>query len=426
MLAVLLVNMVLSCCGYNEDITHCLSTRTPYFLKDIRDPTLDHFTVVHAELVQRHGSRYPTSNDINAMNMMAEKFAENSKITWKNPFPMEMEGELCERGKQELFSLGKYYKGEFKKLFYGKSLLNINITATFKKRTQDSARSWLEGFYDDEPEKKQMVIDNKINITVVPKDKDTQLYFHKNCRRYVEYEKSGSTHKQSNQYAQMKLSETANRFIEAIGMTDIDESTSKSLTQLAFTAGAHEYVVFNKSDGMLKYFNIRDAHIMEYIKDLETYYTKGNFSELNYKIAIPLLDSIINGLKLAVVNDKNIQLTKQDNNILGNFRFAHAETVTPLMTLMGVNIDQFALTVKLNEAKKNQRKWNMSKVSPYSVHFMFVLLKSKKGQYYVRTYFNQEAIVLPSCGTEICLFEDFVKYYEKITKDFDYNTFCSN
>ena len=73
-------------------------------------------------------------------------------------------------------------------------------------------------------------------------------------------------------------------------------------------------------------FNEDITSVLEYWSDLQAYYQKGYGHSLNYKIACLLLQDIF-----AVHND---YVTGENTNLRAKFRFAHAETVMPLIALL--------------------------------------------------------------------------------------------
>ncbi|KAL7714948.1 Multiple inositol polyphosphate phosphatase 1 [Entamoeba marina] len=407
---------------YSSSITHHFQTATAYPFSSIEDPLIEHYQVVHAELLNRHGSRYPTSSTTSKMSELSEILNKYSNVHWENPFSMDKEGQLCDRGKIELQEIGMYYRELMAELFENQSIDRINVSATYKSRTQESAKNFLYGFYANDPSNLEIVKSGNFNIIVDDKDQDIQLYFHKNCQRYVDYSDKKSTNFQMSKYVNAILPNIRNRFMQRIKMEpnsffDID------MFKTAWEAAKYEYIVFNTSDSLLPYFTLSDAKIFDYIKDLGTFYTKGMATPLNYRMAIPLLTSILNGIERSLNEDKN----DEKQTILGNFRFAHAETVTPLMTLLGLNVDKYPLRATSSISRKSKRQWRMSKDSPFATHSMFVLLKDDVGKYFIRLYFNQKPVVLPACPTTtLCPVTSFFDYYNKVVKDFNFYNFCAN
>jgi hypothetical protein len=45
--------------------------------------------------------------------------------------------------------------------------------------------------------------------------------------------------------------------------------------------------------------------------------------------------------------------------------------------------------------------------------------------YVVRLFVNEEPVVIPACGKDICKYSDFVKHYEKFV-DCNYSDICEN
>lgn len=450
MMIILLVCVVGVYSNQNE-ITKHFSTVTPYEMKHHYDESLEGFEIVYSELVQRHGSRNPTKGKILGMSKIEDLLKKYTTYEWVNPFTVEMEGELIQRGVDELIALGKFYKKLLNPLFKNHELSQVNVSCTYKKRTCDSGIAFLKGFYEDDEEKYNKmfingVFDNTneyVKVKVTPKEIDAELGFFRICPRYDEYMEMNSTFFDSKTYLETIKPIIAGKVFDKLKRRNlIKESVLRNNQQLLefkreltktidsfFRSASYEYITFDKTDGLLTFFDVEDAKAFEYVKDLETYRTKSVSNEITHHIAIPLLESLMKNIQSHLpMNEKNgyIHVNKEKAHILGTFRFAHAETVTPLMTLLGINLDRFELSLKTKERLKSKRKWNMSKISPFSTQLMFVVVKDNRNQYYIKTYFNQEAVILPAFPySTLCPIEEFMRYYGKYTENFDFNAYCS-
>ena len=66
--------------------------------------------------------------------------------------------------------------------------------------------------------------------------------------------------------------------------------------------------------------------VLEYYEDLDAYYAKGYGYPINYEIACDLLQDIF-GIHDDFISGSN-------TNLLGKLRFAHAETIIPLVSIL--------------------------------------------------------------------------------------------
>lgn len=436
-----------------EFVKH-FSTVTPYEIKYPPHDSFDNYEIVYSELVQRHGARNPTEKKMKKFGKMIDILNKYTNIKYTTEWDVKNEGELVQMGAKELQEIGKFYKKEFEKLYKNHSLEQINVTSTFKKRTHDSAVEFLRGFYSDDIEKYSMLFNNdekqsfkedngKISIRNMNKDEDIYLYYHKNCYKYDEFMKQEDIKKESKKYEKQAIQKIADKILKKMKKlklikqnvldnnelyNEFEEKLKKSFADF-YRLAQYDYIVNNKTTGIIELFDGKDSEEMSFAKDLETYRTKGTYDTITHYIAIPLFDSIMNNIKSHLPEYYSQQYNKvnKDSNYVGNFRFAHAETVTPLMTLLGINLDDYPLTAKMDNKLKENRKWDMSKISQFSVHFMFVLVKDSHDKYYIKTYFDQLPVKLPACPNDImCPVDDFFTYYEKYTKDFDFNQYCEN
>ena len=435
------------------EIAHHFSTVTPYTIKYPEHDKFENYEIVYSELINRHGSRNPTEKKMIKFDKAVKLLKKFTNIEYTTEWDIKNEGQLCEMGEYELQEIGKFYKKEFEKLYKDHTLNQINVSCTFKPRTHDSAVEFLRGFYSDDVEKYSMLFENnekqtfkedngKIKIQNMKKNEDIYLYFHKNCHRYNEYMKQEEIKKESKEYEKRVIPTLANKLInkmkeknlikenvlnDNVKMTEFEAKVEKSYQHL-YRLAQYDYIVNKKTTGLIELFDVEDAKEMEFAKDLETYRTKNKVDTSTYYIAIPLLGSIMENIKSHLPeNYSNNYIQRNNSQYIGNFRFAHAETVTPLMTLLGINLDDYPITMDMDPVLKEKRKWNMSKISQFSTHFMFVLVKDKQEKYYIKTYFDQLPVKLPACPNDImCPVNDFFTYYEKYTKDFNYHQYCEN
>ena len=87
-----------------------------------------------------------------------------------------------------------------------------------------------------------------------------------------------------------------------------------------------DIAVSNVTDQFCALFTEETGSILEYYDDMKNYYLKGYGYPINYEIACLLLQDIIN------IQQQYVDGTNTD--IKGKFRFAHAETIMPLISIL--------------------------------------------------------------------------------------------
>ena len=359
------------------------ATSTPYRMKKVEDDkqSLIGLKVVNIQLVQRHGARYPTLNTIYKIDKVTQ-FLKSNDFYYTNPFPKELHGELCERGNKELNMLARYYSHLFPSILSYPSYL-FKISSSHKKRAQDSAKRYVEGLFHNDIEKQQQVK----KLLHVNNKKDNLLFF-QNDPEYVKHVSDKNTLKEVRLFENKTMDKLSlhleqNLYKQLGKMPKHFNNITFELLLNTFKAGMYEYVVSNHSN-LLDLFSINDVYDYEYRKDIDSYYMKGRIHRINYKIACPLLHNIMNDMKNAMICDQ-----KNKMHSICNLRFGHAETVTPLMSLLDLNTDRYHITSSLTKKQRDNRLWKQSIISPFSSHLLFVLLKDNQNRYFIKTYLNQ-------------------------------------
>ena len=258
----------------NSELYLKLNTATPYTYYDEKDKKLKDYKIIFTELVQRHGSRYPTDDTYGRIKMFSDALANchNCKVKWTNPFKDSDIGLLCDRGREELFHLGVYYAKLFKKLYKKSTLDEYLVRSTNKKRTVESAQYFMAGFYnvvnkkidnvDEIPsmEKiKKLVNDKEIqNMEIIESD-DELLRFHKHCNLYVNTVDNESYTSEFNKYKDSIITDMMDRFKQKTGLKEMNEDIFYG----GYHAGQFDYVVNNEKK-LLKLFNNQDLKNIEY------------------------------------------------------------------------------------------------------------------------------------------------------------------
>jgi len=111
-----------------------------------------------------------------------------------------------------------------------------------------------------------------------------------------------------------------------------------------------------------------------FYEDYRNYHIKGYYNEVNQWLATPLFKEIINDIDKEILKDKiKLSLSKRHNyntNIV--LRFAHAETIFPLITLLGLFKDKKRITMK-DAPPKDNYIFRSTIMSPFAANFWFEL-----------------------------------------------------
>ncbi len=122
-------------------------------------------------------------------------------------------------------------------------------------------------------------------------------------------------------------------------------------------------------------------------------------------------------------------------------RFAHGETIMPLLSLLGLYKDKEPPT-KNNFHRQHQRQFKGSRICPFSANVAFVLYHCdelsvpsntappgvdwpKQVQpFMVQLLVRELPVKFPFCKGHICSYDIIRKHYERYTTNCDYDDMC--
>jgi hypothetical protein len=159
---------------------------------------------------------------------------------------------------------------------------------------------------------------------------------------------------------------------------------------------------------MCTLFDEQDFILLDYYEDLKFYYRNGIGYKLNYEIATVLLNDFF----------KSINGT---NNVYGLFttsklRFAHIDTILPLITLMGLYHDDFKFKHDSDLQDIEERQLRTAIVIPYGANLIWAIYQCEDdpNALLVKMLLNEREIFFPACEDEIyCPLKTVKKSYEE-------------
>ena len=148
-----------------------------------------------------------------------------------------------------------------------------------------------------------------------------------------------------------------------------------------------------------QYLTPEESAWFSYLSDAEDFYDKGpSFanSTVTYDIAQSLLDGLFNEVQTQVVDGQHEHVAK--------LRFAHAETIIPLVALMKlVGSRQGAEVGTLYSQENNE--WRGGWVSPYAANIQWDVYQNAEQQVLVKMLYNEKEVAFkagcePLAGTK--------------------------
>jgi len=169
------------------------------------------------------------------------------------------------------------------------------------------------------------------------------------------------------------------------------------LLDAMYTACAFEVSAFNDSTHWCSLFDEESFDQLEFWEDLASYWQKSYGIPINYQMGCLLINEIVE------LFDAKLNGSTQ----LGKLRFAHAETVLPLLAILGLYEDSpEVMSWNATQQQIQNRKFRTSDFSSFASNVVFLLSSCDSGPS-VRVFSNEVPMVLPGCPSIDCPYDIF-------------------
>ncbi|XP_035262811.1 multiple inositol polyphosphate phosphatase 1b [Anguilla anguilla] len=380
----------------------------PYLLDDIRainktllkPPSVD-CVPVHLTAVIRHGTRYPTAKNVQKIQRLYdlvsreatndEKWLHDIITKWKMWYTDDMDGQIVEKGRDDHRHLAVRLAKSFPSLISEENLRSnrIKFITSSKHRCVDSTVAFIEGlkkFW----EVKDMDFGYEVN--------DSLMRFFDQCRRFIEdVDKNKMALKEVELF---KSSEEMKRVqINIANRLQLQYSkVTPDLVEAAFYLCSYEFSIKSVNSPWCNLFNEVDAKVLEYANDLKQYWKRAYGHDINRKSSCILFHDVFSRLDQAANEIRFGHVTEAVTVQVG-----HAETLLPLLSLMGFFRDETPLTAD-NYVLQGNRTFHTSRIVPYAANLVFVLYDCEEG---LRLQFllNERPLAFPGIGHSAPLYE---------------------
>jgi hypothetical protein len=252
---------------------------------------------------------------------------------------------------------------------------------------------------------------------------DFVLRFFDNCPRYTREVKQGSAAMaESNAYLAKVTPAIAKRVAEKTGLPAA-ELLKPGIVSAMWSACQSEFNVLGDLSRWCSVFEEEDVLALEYVDDLDCFYTRGPGIPIAYLDSAPLLTDIVAHMDSAVKATES-----QQPYVRASLRFGHAETVLPFSALLGLFHEDAPLTANMSAAAIAARKWRFGTVSPMAANVQLALYRcGTDRQPFVELLHNEVPVNVPNCsnsnGSKLCSFTDFKTLFKSILS-LDWDSLC--
>uniref|UniRef100_U3E6J3 Multiple inositol polyphosphate phosphatase 1 n=1 Tax=Callithrix jacchus TaxID=9483 RepID=U3E6J3_CALJA len=400
-----------------------------------RDPELLEGTCTPVQLVAliRHGTRYPTAKQIRKLKQLHGLLqARGSReggagstgsrdlgaalADWPLWYADWMDGQLVEKGRQDMRQLALRLASLFPALFSLENYGRLRLITSSKHRCVDSGAAFLQGlwqhYYPGLPPPD--VADMECGP---PRVNDKLMRFFDHCEKFLtEVERNATALYHVEAFKTGPEMQNILKKVSATLEVPVNDLNA-DLIQVAFFTCSFDLAIKGIKSPWCDVFDIDDAkkgEVLEYLNDLKQYWKRGYGYTINSRSSCTLFQDIFQHLDKAVEQKQRSQPVSSPVIL----QFGHAETLLPLLSLMGYFKDKEPLTA-YNYKEQMHRKFRSGHIVPYASNLIFVLYycenaKTPKEQFRVQMLLNEKVLPLAYSQETVSFYDDLKNHYKDI------------
>ncbi|XP_077206496.1 multiple inositol polyphosphate phosphatase 1 [Paroedura picta] len=394
-------------------------------------------TPLQLHAVFRHGTRFPTRGQIKKLarvhGLLGRRNgtcpASEALAGWEMWYREEMDGLLAERGRYDMSMLARRLAARFPGLLAPQR--RFVFISSHKSRCVNSSDAFREGLYralHAEQQQQQQLLQPTLESNPAMlgdiKINDTLMRFFDLCEKFVRDVENNkeALHELDDFKTGPEMKKVVERVADKLCLQA--DQLNADLVQVAFFTCSFELAIKNVSSPWCSLFSEEDALVLEYLNDLKQYWKRGYGYDINSRSSCVLFQDIIRNLDQAVAESKNSKPISSP----AVFQFGHAETLQPLLALMGYFKD--SETLKANNYRKNlNRKFRSGRIVPYAANLVFVLyhcdqVDSPKEEYKVQILLNEKLLEFPWSKKTVISFANLKNHYKDILQKCHFSDVC--
>uniref|UniRef100_A0AAV2JPH2 Multiple inositol polyphosphate phosphatase 1 n=1 Tax=Knipowitschia caucasica TaxID=637954 RepID=A0AAV2JPH2_KNICA len=405
---------------YEEVNPHLIEDILAVNTSMIRPPT-PQCRPVHLTAIIRHGTRYPTTKNVQKMLKFYEVVKTSTedkdwlrelRQDWVMWYTEDMDGRLVRKGMDDHRHLAVRLSKLFPSLISEDNLRKggIQFMTSSKHRCVNSTLSFKRGLTELWNIKDQS-FEHSVN--------DALMRFFDTCTKFVEdvseNDKALSELDEFNKGPEM--TRVQEKIADRLGVP-YSQITDES-AEAAFYLCAYELAIKTVNSPWCQLFDEVDAKVMEYANDLKQYWKRGYGHDINSKSSCSLFHDLFSRLERAATNPGNVSEPVM-------IQVGHAETLLPLLTLLGFFNDTERLTSK-NFASQTNRSFRTSQMLPYAANLVLVLYNCGGGELRLQPLLNEKTVAFPGVREQpstMPLYADVRERYRLLLGGCDFEVEC--
>ncbi|XP_013878762.1 multiple inositol polyphosphate phosphatase 1b [Austrofundulus limnaeus] len=394
----------------------------------LRPPPGESCSPVHLTAVIRHGTRYPTLKNVRRIQKLSElvrreasRGSESSegwlrevRTRWESWYNEDMDGQLVMKGSDDLRHLAQRLASLFSSLLSAENLRKrkISFVSSSKHRCVSSVEAFQDGLrqlygrHDHPPEYSHQV-------------DDVLMRFFERCRGYVDGVENNRTALMEVEKFKHgeEMEALRRRTAEKLGLPL--HRLTPDLVEAAFFLCSYELSIKSVHSPWCFLFDESDAKVLEYKSDLKQFWKRSYGHLINSMSSCPLFHHIFRTLDKAGRPRRATEAAPEPASIL----VGHAETLLPLVSLLGLYKDQAPPTAT-NYQSQHGRSFRTSRIVPYAANLLFVLYDCRHGPR-LQLLVNETPLRFPGLPAEDApLYREVRAAYRHLLDGCDFRSEC--
>lgn len=380
---------------------------------------------LHLSGLIRHGTRYPTSKNVPRMAEAHRLVKERADTglglvrdlaAWRMWYDGRMDGRLHHLGASEMAALAERLSAGFPRLLRLRSreTERLQFFTSSKHRCVNSTLSFirgLDGASGPGPGGRWQVDDGL-------------LRFYDTCQKFIrQVENNDTALYQVDKFKQgPEMGRVVGKMAKKLGVSP--DAISVDVVEATFYLCTYEFILKGIVSPWCDLFDKKDAEVLEYLGDLKQYWKRSYGYKINGLSSHKLFQNIFQYM------DQTIEENERNQTIShpAVLRFGHAETLLPVLTLMGYFQDERPLLASNFEEQRN-RKFRSGRISPLAANLILVLYQCHEAQslgekYKLQLFLNERPLPFPQSGKLVSDYDEVKNHYQHLIDTLKFSNVC--
>ncbi|XP_037610374.1 multiple inositol polyphosphate phosphatase 1b isoform X1 [Sebastes umbrosus] len=408
----------------------------------LRPPGSESCEPVHLTAVIRHGARYPTHQNILKIRTLSElvrreetgtgtgtgttgssssrtsSWLQDIQNRWEMWYTDDMDGQLVMKGREDLRQLARRLSVLFPSLLSEDNRRRISLRSSSKHRCVSSVEAFQDGLQQHWRRTGEAGQVGRSDVQYSHQVDDELMRFFEHCRGYVEgVEKNRTALLEVEKFQHGEEMEAVRkRMAEKLGLHQ--QQLTPDLVEAAFFLCSYELSIKSLNSPWCFLFDEDDAKVLEYKSDLKQYWKRSHGHSISSLSSCPLFHHIFRTLDKAGRPRRSTDASPEPASIL----VGHAETLLPLLSLLGLYKDQTPPTAD-NYHTQHGRSFRSSLIVPYAANLLFVLYDCQRGPR-LQLLVNESPVRFPGLTEDTPLYRDVRATYRHLLDGCDFHREC--